>query len=139
MMRFWRLGAIVVTLGLFAGQAHAGAPRVRFDTDAMRAAADSPYLAATDLAEQLVVRGVPFREAHAIVGGLVRDSIERHVPLGDLVAAHPAFEEADRALVEPGASVARRTSPGGASASAVAPQLKRFRARVLAAEERIGG
>jgi len=112
---------------------------VRFDTDTMRAAADSPYLAATDLAEQLVLRGVPFREAHAIVGGLVRDSIERHVPLGDLVAAHPAFEEADRALVEPGVSVSRRSSPGGAGPSALAPQLKRFRARLQAAEERTRG
>ena len=36
---------------------------------------------AIDLAELLVERGMPFRAAHALVGGLVRDSIERHVPL----------------------------------------------------------
>ena len=58
----------------------------------MQAAADTPYVAATDLAEQLVLTGMPFREAHAIVGALVRDSLERQVPLADLVAAHPAFE-----------------------------------------------
>ena len=56
----------------------------------MQAAADTPYVAATDLAEQLVLTGTPFREAHAIVGALVRDSLERRVPLADLVAAHPA-------------------------------------------------
>ena len=45
----------------------------------MEAAADSPYLAATDLAEWLVERGTPFRDAHALVGSLVRDSLERNV------------------------------------------------------------
>src|SRR5204863_1641508 len=43
-----------------------------FDTERMADAAQSQYLAATDLAEYLVREGVPFREAHAIVGGLVR-------------------------------------------------------------------
>jgi argininosuccinate lyase len=109
---------------------------VRFDTDAMRAAADAPHLAATDLAEQLVLRGRPFREAHAIVGALVRDSFERHVPLADLVAAHPAFEDGDPAILEPGVSVSRRSSPGGAGPGAVEPQLERFRAQLAADEDR---
>ena len=112
---------------------------IRFDTDVMQQAADAPALAATDLAEQLVVRGTPFREAHAIVGGLVRDSLDRRVPLVDLVAAHPSFEDADRALLEPGASVARRASPGASGPDAVAPQLDRFRARVVADRERVDG
>jgi argininosuccinate lyase len=105
---------------------------LRFHRERMQAAADTPYVAATDLAEQLVLRGTPFREAHAIVGGLVRDSLERQVPLADLVAAHPAFDEADRTLLEPGVAVTRRWSPGGGSPDAVAPQLERFRARVAA-------
>ncbi len=62
-----------------------------FDTAAMQAAADSPYAAATDLAEELVVRGTPFREAHAIVGALVRRSLADGSPLVDLVAASDAF------------------------------------------------
>ena len=107
---------------------------IRFDTDAMQAAADTPYVAATDLAEQLVLTGVAFREAHAIVGGLVRDSLERDVPLRDLVAAHPAFEAADQALLDPGVSVTRRRSPGGGAPTAVATQLERYRA-CLAAEQ----
>ena len=49
----------------------------------------SPTSAATDLAELLVDRGMPFRDAHALVGALVRDSVERRVPLVELVAAHP--------------------------------------------------
>jgi argininosuccinate lyase len=112
---------------------------IRFDVEAMQQAADTPYLAATDLAEQLVVRGMAFREAHAVVGALVRDSLERRVPLVDLVAAHPAFEDADRALLDPGTSVARRSSPGAAGPEAVAPQLDRFRERVTADRARADG
>jgi argininosuccinate lyase len=110
---------------------------LRFDADRMQAAADSPYAAATDLAEQLVLTGTPFREAHAIVGALVRDSIERRVPLADLVAAHPSFGEADRALLEPGVAVTRRTTPGGAGPAAVAVQLDRYRARLQTDRERV--
>ena len=49
---------------------------VTFDTDRMQAAADGPAVAAVDLAEWLVERGMPFRQAHAVVGGLVRDSLD---------------------------------------------------------------
>ena len=49
-----------------------------------------PTAAATDLAEHLVGRGMPFRDAHAIVGALVRGALDGGVPLADLVAAAPA-------------------------------------------------
>jgi argininosuccinate lyase len=108
-----------------------------FDTDRMQAAADSPYAAATDLAEWLVQRGTPFRDAHAIVGGLVRDSLERHLPLAELVAAHPALGDDAVALLEPGVAVTRRTTAGGAGPLPVAAQLERFRVRVAADGARI--
>ncbi|MGH9236011.1 MAG: argininosuccinate lyase, partial [Acidimicrobiales bacterium] len=73
-----------------------------FRVERMQQAADSPYAAATDLAELLVERGTPFRDAHALVGGLVRDSLERHVPLAELVAAHPDLGAEGAALLEPG-------------------------------------
>ena len=107
-----------------------------FDTDRMQAAADSPYLVATDLAELLVEHGTPFREAHALIGGLVRDSIERHVPLVELVAAHPDLGDDAVELLEPGISVTRRTTPGGAGPKPVAHQLDRFRARLQTDRER---
>ena len=109
-----------------------------FNTDRMQAAADSPYAAATDLAEHLVDGGTPFREAHAIVGALVRDSIERKVPLVELVAAHPAFGEDAQELLEPGVSVSRRTTRGGAGPRPVAEQLRRFQARLAADADRLG-
>jgi argininosuccinate lyase len=109
-----------------------------FDVERMQAAADSPYAAATDLAELLVERGVPFRDAHALVGALVRDSLERHVPLAELVAAHPSLGADGAALLEPGRAVTRRTTPGGAGPDAVAVQLERFARRLDADASRVG-
>jgi len=105
--------------------------------DRMREAADSPYAAATDLAELLVERGTPFREAHALVGALVRDSIERHVPLTELVAAHPSLGEDALELLEPGVAVTRRTTPGGAGPAPVAAQLEQFRLHLSATDSRL--
>ncbi len=103
-----------------------------FDEDRMSQAADTPTSAATDLAEDLVRAGMPFREAHAIVGRLVRQSMERHLPFDELVVADPNFGPESRALFEPGAAVRRRTSPGGAGPGPVAEQLLAARARLEA-------
>jgi len=109
-----------------------------FDTDRMRRAADTESSAAVDLAEWLVERGMPFRDAHAIVGSLVRDSIERHVPLVELVEAHPALGADAVGLLEPGTAVLRRTSPGGAGPGPVTEQLDRHRTALAVDEERLG-
>jgi argininosuccinate lyase len=98
-----------------------------FVTERMAAAADAETAAATDLAEWLVARGTPFREAHAIVGELVRRSLDTAVPLAELVAADARLGPAAAELVAPGVSVRRRTSPGGAGPDPVAEQLERFR------------
>ncbi|MFP5326715.1 MAG: argininosuccinate lyase [Acidimicrobiia bacterium] len=98
-----------------------------FETGRMQSAADTQSAAAVDLAEWLVARGMPFREAHGVVGALVRDSIERHVPLSELVTAHHALGSEAVALLEPGVAITRRTSPGAAGPEAVAVQLERFR------------
>jgi argininosuccinate lyase len=109
-----------------------------FHLDRMQRAADSPYAAATDLAELLVDRGVPFREAHALVGALVRDSMERHVPLTELVEAHPDLGSEGVALLEAGRPVARRRTPGGAGPEPVEEQLERFERRIAVDAERLG-
>ena len=110
---------------------------LRFDESRLEAVADSPYLAATDLAELLVERGMPFRAAHALVGGLVRDSIERRVPLVELVHEHPDLGADGAELLEPGVPVARRTTHGGAGPEPVAEQLLRFEARLQADAARL--
>jgi len=101
-----------------------------WNEDCMRAAADGPAASAIDLAEMLVEQGMPFRQAHALVGGLVRESLERHVPLVELVAAHPELGEAAVELLEPGVAVTRRRTPGGAGPEPVREQKERFARRL---------
>ena len=101
-----------------------------FNTEAMAAQAASPYAAATDLAEWLVARGMPFRDAHAVVGEKVRRALAGEGSLGELVAADPQLGDEAAALLEPGVSATRRTTRGGGSPAAVADQIKRFRARL---------
>ena len=89
----------------------------------MTAAADDPVSAATDLAEHLVEQGTPFREAHAIVGALVRQSVERGVPLDELVLNDPRLGPECVPLLEPGSAVRRRTTAGGGGPDPVAKQI----------------
>jgi argininosuccinate lyase len=112
---------------------------VAFNTDRMQDAANGSAVAAVDLAEWLVQQGMPFRQAHGVVGGLVHDSIERRVPLEELVAAHPALGSEAVALLEPGVAVTRRTTPGSAGPLPVAIQLERFVHRVKSDRNRIDG
>jgi argininosuccinate lyase len=94
--------------------------------------------ASLDLAEALVSRGVPFREAHGALGKLVlaleaegRSLVDATVD--DLTEAHPRLIAADLALIDPAASVARRVSPGGGSPDSVRAQVKKLRRRVTEA------
>ncbi len=101
-----------------------------FNTDAMAEQANSPYAAATDLAEYLVANGTPFRDAHAIVGEHVRNALEGKGSLVELVTADDRLGPEAAAILEPGVSVTRRTTHGGGSPEAVAAQLDRFRAEI---------
>ena len=55
-----------------------------FNTDVMRSATDSGFMTATDLADYLVMKNVPFRDAHGIVGRAVAACIEKKCELADL-------------------------------------------------------
>jgi argininosuccinate lyase len=101
-----------------------------FDLDRMQQAASGAGLAAVDLAEWLVAAGMPFRDAHGLVGTLVRESVERGVPLAELVEAHPDFGEQALEVLDAAAALRRRTTPGGTGPEAVAVQLERFRRRL---------
>jgi argininosuccinate lyase len=103
---------------------------VTWNEERMQAAADGPAGAAIDLAEMLVEQGMPFRQAHSLIGALVRDSLERHVPLVELVAAHPDLGEAAVVLLEPGVAVTRRSTPGGAGPGPMVEQAERFTRRL---------
>jgi argininosuccinate lyase len=95
-----------------------------FDIGRMAAAADAELLVATDLAEHLVRDGVPFRQAHAQVGQLVRRHLSGEAQLRDLAIGEIGPECA--AYFEPGGATNMRTSPGGAGPSPVAVQIAAF-------------
>jgi argininosuccinate lyase len=100
----------------------------RFDAGRMRGATGG-FVLATELADYLAARGVPFREAHRCVGELVRRceelgvSLEK-IPAEELAAAHPALAEFPRGLLTPEGSVANKRSPGSTAPGFVASQLE---------------
>lgn len=98
-------------------------------------------LLATDLADYLVRRGVPFRTTHEVVGRLVRRAEDRGVKLADLSlddlrAEHPAFEDDVRDAFDWSASVDARAAVGGTAADAVVAQIEAARSML---EDHRGG
>jgi argininosuccinate lyase len=92
------------------------------------------WVTALDLAEVLVERGVPFRTAHHVVGGLVSHLVADgrtfdDVTADELVACHEAFEAADLARFDPAVSVAKRATSGGGSMDSVSHQIAALRSR----------
>ena len=103
----------------------------------MRAACEAGFVTATDVADYLARRGVPFREAHHVTGRLVGRCLAEGRTLQSLTLAewqvlHPAFGPDILAAVTVEASVAARTSEGGTAPSRVAAALVEARARLQA-------
>jgi len=103
----------------------------RFDGERTLRAAGG-FALATELADFLAARGVPFREAHRAVGELVLRCEELGVSLEevtqqDLAAAHPALAELPRELLTPRGSVANKKSRGSSSPESVEAQLEEAR------------
>jgi argininosuccinate lyase len=111
-------------------------PALGFEAERGRAAAVEAFALATDLADYLARRGVPFREAHAAVGALVARCEREGRTLADLAlpdfkAAHPAFE-ADVLQIDLDAGLAARSATGGTAPDAVARERAAARARLRA-------
>ncbi len=122
----------VDTLELCLGAATAMLRELSFDRERLAAAAADELLGATDVADQLVHRGVPFREAHAVVAALVRRSRESGAPLSELPDAEleelaPEHAKDLRDLVREGSWIESKVSEGGTSLARVREQLDRAR------------
>jgi argininosuccinate lyase len=127
-----RLFDAVDTLELTIAAATEMLRGMTFDRERMAAAASDEFPAATDLADMLVRRGVPFREAHGIVAGLVRYALDNHKRLSELsedeVRAQseellPGYYE----LLADGAWLESKVSEGGTSLARVREQIERAR------------
>jgi len=110
---------------------------LEFDVARMRAAAEDPALGATDVAEELVRGGTPFRTAHEIVGKLVRRAEERRVSLraldaADLAAIDPTLTPKLLEALDPARAVAARTVIGGPAPESVRRELDALEAELRA-------
>ncbi len=106
---------------------------LRFDGDRLAAAAAGGFSLATDLAEELVRRGVAFREAHEVVGGLVRVAEDQGTDLDGIdpaviADAHPTLDADVADLLDVRAAIERRSSSLGTATASVRAQLDRARA-----------
>ena len=131
----------VATLG-FALRVYADMLRsMKVNRERMRAVLDDDFSNATDMADYLAKRGVPFREAHAIVGKAVHYCIENNKVLTDLTLSEfkawsPAFDEDILDAISIEACIAARDTHGGTAPARVARQLEGA-AKLLAVYEKI--
>ena len=106
-----------------------------FRVEQLEQAVTTDFSNATDVADYLVARGVPFREAYQLVGGLVKaclveGKLLRDLPLERWQALHPAFGSDLYAAIAPRQVVAARSSEGGTGFEQVRSQLRQIRARL---------
>lgn len=99
-----------------------------FKTEALKKATMQDFSNATELADYLVTKGIPFREAHEIVGKAVLHCVQSGCFLKDLTLStyrtfHPVIAEDVYPLLDPVQAVARRGSYGGTGFTAVREQL----------------
>jgi argininosuccinate lyase len=105
---------------------------IEFNRERLAAAAEDEMLAATDLADALVQEGVPFREAHGLVGGLVKAAVDSGRSLSELTDSelNGVPEDARKAVrraLEAGRTIESKVSSGGTSSARVKEQLERAR------------
>ena len=105
---------------------------LRFDRERMRGATERGMLAATDLADHLARKGVPFREAHEITGRVVRARLAKGADLAGLTldelrAVDPRFDPSALDEIATPRSLAARSSPGGTAPDRVRVALAEAR------------
>ena len=110
-------------------------PELRFNRERMKAAADDPNLLATDLAEYLVKKGTPFRDAHQIVGRLVSSALAKKkklsaIALPDLKKHSPLFDVDVAKVFDVRRSLAARTALGAPSSKNVKAEIKSWREKL---------
>jgi len=126
----------VDTLELCLAAATGMIESLAFHRERLASAAADEFLGATDVADLLVRRGVPFRDAHRMVAGLVRHALERGVVLSELTDEElekgaAGYADEVRAIVVGGDWIASKVSRGGTARARVEEQLERAREVLL--------
>jgi len=104
-------------------------PGIKVNAERMAAAARDGLMNATDLADYLVSKGMPFRSAHGVVGAIVRLCLDRgrrieELPLKELRKFSPKIEKDVYSYLTPQAAVERRRSAGGTASANVRQRLR---------------
>ena len=104
-------------------------PGIKVNAERMAAAARDGLMNATDLADYLVSKGMPFRSAHGVVGDIVRLCLDRgrrieELPLKELRKFSPKIEKDVYSYLTPQAAVERRRSAGGTASANVRQRLR---------------
>lgn len=111
-------------------------PRIEVDAQRAKRAAAANYSLATDLADYLVRKGLPFREAHEAVGRIVRHAELSGLPLSrvplDVLREHSPLFGADALAIDIASSLKSRDVPGGTAPRRVAAALRAARKRIAA-------
>lgn len=103
---------------------------VVFNKEKMSEATDKPFSMAIDLAEYLVHKGMPFREAHTMVGGLVKASIDSKKDFKKLVMEDDNFGPEIENFFKPEMAIKRRITPGSTGLEAVEVQKEQIKKRL---------
>ncbi len=110
-------------------------PAIHVNREAMAKAAGEGFMEATDLADYLVTKGEPFREAHGVVGQIVLHCLKHEKRLSDLSIEElqgfsPSFARDALKRLTPEAVLRRRNTPGGTAPRRVTAALKEARKRI---------
>jgi argininosuccinate lyase len=117
------LACVSVMTGLVRG--------LEFDTERLRKAVGEGYLVATELADYLAAKGLPFRRAHDVAGALVRKAMDKGVELAELSLAElraeaPEFDADVKDWLDPMRAVDRRDLPGGPARGRILEEIARL-------------
>jgi argininosuccinate lyase len=115
---------------------------IAFDRERMEAASGDEMLAATEVADLLVRRGLPFREAHGVVGGLVRDAVERDKSLSELSREEIAqrselLDDAYYEVLQRSSWLESKRIAGGTGSAPLANQIEAARETLAAVQARV--
>jgi argininosuccinate lyase len=127
-------GCLEVAAGMLGG--------IEFDRERMEDASGDEMLAATEVADLLVRRGVPFREAHGVVGGLVREAVERGTTLSEftpeeLKAHSELLDDSYYEVLRRGSWLESKRIAGGTGSVPLAAQMGEARETLAAVQARV--
>jgi argininosuccinate lyase len=108
----------------------------KFNADRLRAAASEPSLLATDAADYLARRGMPFRQAHDVIGKVLREAERQNKPwtqlsLEDLRNISPVFDNDFHSGLSVDAAIAAKSVPGGTAPDSVRAEIADLQKRIM--------